>query len=106
MRSWNLFRSFAGAFISTALIFANGLAEDKPTQIKGGAAYSRPGALDFVTKFPSDLKEFGKKTFRRETVPAFLLVAGSTGLLLLVDQKLVNSAHHMGDELHISHTNY
>ena len=98
-------RKIAAALFLAAVQCAIVAGQDN-AQVEGGAVYTKPRPLEFVTKTPSDVKEFGKRTFRKQTVPALLVIAGSTGLLMLMDQKLVNHAHHLGDQLNISHTNY
>lgn len=75
-------------------------------QVHGDASYRKPRPLDFVKKVPSDLKTFGKKVASKESVPAILWIVGTTGLLLLVDQRLVNTSHDVGSDTGITHTNY
>ncbi|MBV9080703.1 MAG: phosphatase PAP2 family protein [Elusimicrobia bacterium] len=71
-----------------------------------GSAYTRPHALDFVKNVPKDLKAVGKSAVKKKNLPTLGLIVGSTALLMLFDQKLVYHSQQLGNDLHITHTNY
>lgn len=74
-------------------------------QTQNGMAYDKPHVLDFVRKTPGDLKDFGTSIFKKENVPMVLLVVGSTGLLMLADERLLKSSQEAGSDLRITKSN-
>lgn len=84
-------------------ILGNGIFE---VQAATDLNYTKPHPFEFITRVPRDIKEFGKNTFRKKNIPMALGIIGTTGILLLLDQHLVDKAHHIGDQNGISHTNY
>ena len=65
--------------------------------------YERPRLTTFLTRQPGDLKEFFHVTFRKETLPTAAVLAASTGLLIIYDQRLYDKTYALGDQWGISH---
>ncbi len=81
-------------------------AEQESVQIHGDSSYEKPHLFDCLTKTPGDLKKFGKTTFRKKNIAIISLVVVGTGLLMLMDQRLVDRSKQLGHHLGISQTNY
>lgn len=62
--------------------------------------YAKPASFGFLKNVPADLLNIARSPFRRVNVPAALAVAGSTLLLIPVDQQVLdgvkNLSAHMG----------
>ncbi len=72
-------------------------------QVIGAYGYAKPELFTFIKNQPSDFKDFGNVTFRKESVPALALVAVGTGLLIAADQTLYEKTYALGDRWNISH---
>ena len=68
--------------------------------------YTKPKPFAFITQIPSDIVDFGKNTFQTKNAGAIAFVVGSTGLLMMADQHITDHAHHLGDKIGITHTQY
>jgi len=87
-----LVRRFS-CWLAVAALTAPLLAED---QTYGDYTYPRPGLFTFLTRIPGDFADFGRNTFQWQNAPYFMLVGGSTGILLYGDQSIVDQAHALG----------
>ena len=66
----------------------------------------KPKPFAFITQVPADIRDYGRDTFRKQNIGTIAWLTAGTGLLLLCDQNLVDRAHHLGDKLGITHTQY
>jgi len=65
--------------------------------------YFRPEPLTFLKHLPGDIIDFGKVSFTKKNIPAISAIAGSTALLIIADQYLLDRGQELGDKLHLSH---
>ena len=87
-------------------IDAGAASQPRSDQTNGDNDYSRPGLFTFIQKAPGDLVDVAHETFRKENTGAFVWMAVGTGVLIVMDQTLVDKAHRLGTRLGISHTGY
>ncbi len=73
-------------------------------QVIQGYLYPKPGPVTFIKRLPGDLKDYTKGIFRKEALPAWAWVGLTTGILLAADQRLVDKAYDLGDQLGLSHS--
>jgi hypothetical protein len=74
----------------------------KDVQIINGYEYSPPKGLTFLTSFPSDIKEYGKLTFRKEKINEWLLVSALTGIMIVYDEPLIVEAQKTGNKFNLT----
>ncbi|MBV9079873.1 MAG: phosphatase PAP2 family protein [Elusimicrobia bacterium] len=94
--------------LAAALLLVNAaaFADDAPQKTPDDYVYDRPGPLTFIKNIPSDFRDYGRETFRRENIPIMIGITAATGLLIWQDQYLVDKSRNLGDHLGISHTQY
>lgn len=66
--------------------------------------YRKPRPFSPITQLPKTLTMSARITFRKQSVPAILMITGATIGLIGVDQKITNGIQHFGNELHIDPT--
>ena len=64
--------------------------------------YTRPRPFEYIPNIFGDLRSFTRDIFQRRNLPYYGLIAAGTGVLLLLDQKLVDQAQRLGGRLGIS----
>ena len=63
--------------------------------------YTRPRPFGFITHIPGDAASIAKAPFKKNAIKPLIIVAGSTGLLLIADQSISNTAQHFFRQIHI-----
>ncbi|MCK5883405.1 MAG: phosphatase PAP2 family protein [Bacteriovoracaceae bacterium] len=72
-----------------------------PLYAEEKAEYTAPGAFDFLTMGPQTLKEAWKISFRKEALPAWGVIAGTTALTYYYDEEMLLEVQRMGRRLGI-----
>lgn len=64
--------------------------------------YKKPRHFSFITNLPKDGWEIVKTPFQKDNLKPLGLVAASTGVLLLVDQPVIDGVRKFSDNIHLS----
>lgn len=65
------------------------------------AAYGKPKNFSFITHLPRDFAGIGKAAVNKKSIKPWILVAGSTALLLLADESINNGVRNFSDNLNM-----
>ncbi len=65
------------------------------------AIFYKPRRLEAVRNVPSDFAQFAKITFSKKSLPAIGAIAGSTALLIIFDQQILDATQQFGRFLNI-----
>jgi len=76
-----------------------------PSSTPGCCVGRQPSKYGFVTNMPCDLVDFGRLTFRRETIAPMALIAVSTALMIRYDGHLYDETVQIGDKWGIPQEN-
>lgn len=68
----------------------------------GDFAYTRPGWTEFARNIPRDELAAGRAALRRDNLPMWGLIAGTTLALVAVDQPIFDEARRFGRQIHLS----
>jgi len=90
--------------ISLCLQRSNGFSQEIPSseymryRISDDVDYlfAKPKPFDFLANFARDYAEFYDRAFRKENLPEIGLIAGSTALLIVYDQDLIDWSQDVG----------
>ena len=63
--------------------------------------YTKPRNFGFILNLPKDAATIASTTVKKESVKPLILIAASTGLLLLVDQPIVDGVRQFSDNIHL-----
>jgi membrane-associated phospholipid phosphatase len=63
--------------------------------------YRSPKAFSFITQLPKTFSSSAKMTFRKESIPALAALAGSTIILIAVDQHINDGVQQFGRYIHL-----
>ncbi|WP_018616444.1 phosphatase PAP2 family protein [Segetibacter koreensis] len=63
--------------------------------------YTKPRQFGFIRNLPGDAAGIASAAFKKESVKPWLLIAGSTGLLLLCDQAIADGVIQFSDNIHL-----
>ncbi|MEI9919497.1 MAG: phosphatase PAP2 family protein [Bacteroidota bacterium] len=66
--------------------------------------YPRPKQFAFVTKLPATYAGAARIAFRKESLKTWGIIAGSTAVLLLVDQDIANKLHQFSNYIGLDNT--
>jgi hypothetical protein len=61
--------------------------------------FSKPKAFGFITGIPKTFRDAGGMTFRKKSIPAISVIAGSTALLIALDQNLIDGVQHFSSQI-------
>lgn len=64
--------------------------------------YYKPKKFAFITNLPKDAAGIVSTTFSKKSINPLLLIAGSTGVLLLADQPIVDGVEDFSRNIHLS----
>lgn len=64
--------------------------------------YKKPKHFSFITNLPKDGWEIVKSPFQKNNLKSLGLVAASTGVLLLIDQPVIDGVRKFSDNIHLS----
>ncbi len=87
--------SFILSFTLTSVSFAESQVE-----------YKSPGYFDFITMGPQTLKEAWQMSFRKEALPTWGAIAGSTAILYYYDEEILLEVQRMGRRLGIGNDDH
>lgn len=57
--------------------------------------------FSFITSLPKDFGGFAKFSFRKESLPAIVLITGTTALSIVYDQKIIDGTRKFSDNIHL-----
>ncbi len=66
--------------------------------------YPKPNAINFVTFIPRTFKEVGKESFQRKSIKPWLLIAGSTLVLVSADQKISDGVQQFSRNINLDNS--
>lgn len=64
--------------------------------------YKKPRYFSFVTNLPKDMWEIAKEPFKKENLVSNVIIAGTTGVLLLADEPLIDGVRNLSDKINLS----
>src|SRR4051812_48499098 len=64
--------------------------------------YYKPKKFGFITSLPKDAAGIVSTTFSKKSINPLLIIAGSTGLLLLTDQAITDGVEDFSRNIHLS----
>ncbi len=90
----------------TLMLLASNLPLRAQQEVTSSTTTAKPKPFAFITQVPGDIRDYGKDTFQKKNIPTMLWLTAATGLLLVADQNIIDHAHHLGDKIGITHTQY
>lgn len=64
--------------------------------------YSKPKVFRFITNLPKDAAGIVTASFRKSSIKPWVLVAGSTAILILADQRVTDGVRQFSNNIHFS----
>ncbi len=61
----------------------------------------KPRAFSFITNLPYDFFQIPKQSFNKHNLKNLLLIAGTTGALIIADQSIYNGVRKFSDNIHL-----
>ncbi|MDO9182950.1 MAG: phosphatase PAP2 family protein [Bacteriovorax sp.] len=92
-------------FLSLLLIFFS-LNVSADEQIIEGYSYKKPSILEPFTSMPHNFSDFFHESFSKDSLGPWALIASSTTLLYIYDQKISNETKRFGRRLHIGNQDH
>ena len=65
-------------------------------------SYPKPKLFGFITNLPKDASGIVTTAFKKESIKPWLIVAGSTAILLLADEAIMDGVHNFSNSINLS----